>query len=90
MTKAGLINELAISTGYDKRTISLIVEGFMDTVKKQLAEDDDVFLRGFGSFITKQRAAKTARDINKHITVDVPAHRVIRFKPSKEFQNMVR
>ena len=90
MTKAELINELAISTGYDKRTISVIVEGFMDTVKNQLAEDNDVFLRGFGSFVCKHRAAKTARDINRCISVDVPAHRVVHFKPAKDFSAKVR
>ena len=90
MTKAELINELSIATGFDKKTITLILEGTMDCIKNHLAEDEGVFLRGFGTFILKKRAAKTARDINKKSTVFVPEHRVVTFKPSKELSDKVR
>jgi len=90
MTKAELINEIAISTGFDKTSISVILESFMRNVKQSLANDENVYLRGFGSFITKHRAAKIARDINKHTSVHVPAHRVPAFKPSAEFAAEVR
>ena len=90
MTKAELINEIAISTGYDKRTISTIVESMMAHMKKAVADGDNVYLRGFGSFITKKRAAKIARNINKNTSIAVPEHRVPAFKASKEFATQVR
>ena len=90
MTKADLINELALTTGFDKRTISTIVEGFMENVKNNLAEGESVFLRGFGTFTTKTRAAKVARNISQNTSVQVPAHKVPYFKPAKEFAAQVR
>ena len=62
----------------------------MDCIKNHLADDEGIYLRGFGTFILKKRAAKTARDINKKSTVFVPAHRVVNFKPSKELADKVR
>lgn len=90
MTKAELINELAISTGYDKKSITLIVEGFMENVKNNVANGENVYLRGFGSFVTKTRAAKVARNISKNISVHVPEHKVPYFKPAQEFAEQVR
>ena len=90
MTKAELINELAISTGYDKKTISLIVEGFMEQVKNNVANGENVYLRGFGSFVTKTRAAKVARNISKNTSIAVPAHKIAYFKPASEFAEAVR
>jgi DNA-binding protein HU-beta len=55
-----------------------------------LSSGEDVFLRGFGSFIVKQRAQKTGRDISKNTTIIIPAHNVPAFKPSKEFVNKVK
>ena len=90
MTKAELISEIAISTGYDKRTISIVIESFMDEVKKRVIADEGVYLRGFGSFIAKKRAAKIARNITGNTTVKVPAHRVPAFKAAKEFAQAAR
>lgn len=90
MTKAELINEISISTGYDKTTIGLIVESFMTNVKKSVAQGENVYLRSFGSFITRNRAAKVARNINKNTSIQVPAHKIPAFKPAKEFQAEVR
>ena len=90
MTKADIINELSIATGFDKKTITLMLEGTMDCIKNHLAEDEGVYLRGFGTFTLKKRAAKTARNINKKSTVFVPAHRVVNFKPAKDFSEKVR
>ena len=90
MTKAELINELAISTGFDKKSISVIVEGFMDQVKNNVANGENVYLRGFGSFVTKTRAAKIARNISKNTSVQVPAHEIPYSKPADEFSNLVR
>ena len=90
MTKANLINELAITTGLDKKTITLVVENFMKNVKNHVANGEGVYLRGFGSFLTKKRAAKIARNISKNTSVHVPEHRIPYFKPSPEFSNMVK
>ena len=80
MTKAELITEIAISTGFDKTTISAIVESYMSHV---------VYLRGFGTFELKERKEKVARNITKRSTVVVPAHSVPAFKPAKEFKAAV-
>jgi DNA-binding protein HU-beta len=90
MTKAELINEIAISTGFDKKTISLIVESLMDHVKASLAKKENVYLRGFGSFILKTRKAKVARNISKNVSVQVPEHKIVSFKPASELAEEVR
>lgn len=90
MTKAELITAIAIETGYDKTSIARIVESMMDNVKKSVAEGENVYLRGFGSFISKIRAQKVARDISRKMTIDVPAHRIPAFKASVEFANQVK
>ena len=90
MTKADLINEIGISTGYDKKTISVIVEEFMKGVRKNVAKGEPVYLRGFGSFVTKTRAAKVARNISKNTTVVVPEHKIAYFKAAAEFAAEVR
>ena len=90
MTKADLVNEIAISTGFDKTTIGIIVESMMESVKKNLAKGENVYLRGFGSFITKTRAAKIARNISKNTSIKVPQHKVPFFKAYTEFEDQVR
>ncbi|MGM9805258.1 MAG: HU family DNA-binding protein [Candidatus Aphodosoma sp.] len=85
MTKADIVNEIAKTTGVGKEDVSNIVEAFMVCVKDSLAKEDNVYLRGFGSFIVKRRAEKTARNISKNITIKIPAHNIPAFKPSKEF-----
>jgi len=90
MTKADLINEIAISTGYDKTTISIIVESFMGKVKSNIVAGENVYLRGFGSFVTKTRAAKLARNIGKSTSIQVPEHNIPAFKPAAEFMTAVR
>ncbi|MBR0077209.1 MAG: integration host factor subunit beta, partial [Bacteroidales bacterium] len=64
MTKAEIVNEIANKTGIDKNAVQTVVESFMDSVKKSLSADENVYLRGFGSFIVKERAQKTARNIS--------------------------
>ena len=90
MTKAELINEIAIQTGYDKITITNVVESAMQQIKSSVAAGENVFLRGFGSFITKVRAQKVARNIVKKTSVIVPEHKVPAFKPSPEFKEAVK
>lgn len=90
MTKAEIVNEIAKETGIDKVSILKTVESFMENVKDSLAKGDNVYLRGFGSFIVKQRAQKTARNISKNTTIVIPAHQIPAFKPAKTFFESVK
>ena len=86
MTKADIINEIAMATGVQKRDVTVVVESFMETIKNSLLEKkENVYLRGFGSFVIKHRAAKTARNILKNTTMTIEAHDLPSFKPSKSF-----
>jgi len=90
MTKADIVNEISKNTGIEKVTVQKTVEAFMDTIKLSLAKNKNVYLRGFGSFIVKQRAEKTARNISKNTTIIIPAHNIPSFKPSKTFVTKVK
>ncbi|MCQ2346178.1 MAG: integration host factor subunit beta [Paludibacteraceae bacterium] len=89
MTKAELVNNIAIQTGYDRVTIMNIVESAMFTVKKTMAEGQNVYLRGFGSLVIKTRKEKVARNIKSNTSLVVPEHRIPSFKASPEFLNMM-
>ncbi len=89
MTKAEIVNEIAKSTGIDKIEVLTIVESFMEEVKKAMIGGEEVFLRGFGSFIIKERAEKTARNISKGTSIRIPAHKIPAFKPAKTFMSKV-
>ena len=89
MTKAELVNAIAIQTGYDKTTIMNIVESSMYCVKNSLSEGEFVYLRGFGTFGIKQRKARIARNICAKTSVQVPAHKIPYFKPSKDLTKML-
>nr|WP_262897993.1 HU family DNA-binding protein [Phocaeicola dorei] len=85
MTKSELAKKISNTTGVDYATSLSVVEAFMFEVKSALEKGEPVYLRGFGSFILKHRAAKTARNISKNTTVIVPEHDIPSFKPAKEF-----
>ncbi|MBE6310198.1 MAG: integration host factor subunit beta [Bacteroidales bacterium] len=90
MTKAEIVNEISKSTGIDKSSVLTTVEKFMEIVKDSLANNEDVFLRGFGSFIVKTRSQKTARNISKGTTIIIPEHNIPAFKPAKVFMEQVK
>ena len=90
MTKADIVNEISKSTGIDKSTVLETVEKFMGTVKDSLANGQNVYLRGFGSFIVKTRSQKTARNISKSTTIIIPEHNIPAFKPAKVFMEVVK
>ena len=90
MTKAEIVKEVSKSSGIENATVSAVVEGFMATVKGALAKDENVYLRGFGTFEVKTRKAKTGRNITKNTTVIIPEHKVPTFKPCSDFKNMVK
>ena len=85
MTKAEIVAQIAKQTGLDKETVLTVVEKFMENVKTSLVDGEAVYLRGFGSFIIKQRATKTARNINEERSIIIPAHNIPAFKPAKSF-----
>ena len=90
MTKADIVNQIAKLTGVEKIQVQAIVEAFMDSVKAAMAEGQNVYLRGFGSFIIKKRAMKVARNISKNTTITIPEHNIPAFKPSKSFSNEIQ
>ena len=90
MTKADIVNEISKNTGIEKITVQKTVEAFMEAVKDSLVINKNVYLRGFGSFIIKKRAKKTARNISKNTTLIIPAHNIPSFKPAKSFVNKVK
>ena len=90
MTKADIVNEIAKSTGIDKASVLETVEKFMETVKDSLANNENVYLRGFDSFIVKTRSQKTARNISKGTTLIIPEHKIPAFKPAKVFMEQVK
>ena len=89
MTKIEIVREIASKTGLPTKDVMVIVESLMDTIKSSMENGEEVFLRGFGSFIIKRRADKTARNISKNTTVIIPAHDIPAFRPAKEFMEMV-
>ena len=90
MTKADIVNEISKSTGVEKAIILQTVEKFMETVKDSLGKGENVYLRGFGSFIVRKRAQKTARNISKNTTIIIPEHNIPAFKPAKTFMGEVK
>ena len=90
MTKADIVNEITKKTGADKQAVLNTLEAFMDTVKESLSREENVYLRGFGSFIVKKRAQKTARNISMNTTIIIPEHNIPAFKPAKTFTLSVK
>jgi len=90
MTKADLVAKISDKLGIEKGDVQATVETFMEEVKTSLESGDNVYLRGFGSFIIKTRAEKTGRNISKNTTIKIPAHNIPAFKPAKVFVEGVK
>ena len=90
MTKADLITKIADQTGIDKADVSTALETFFSVVKDQLTKGENIYVRGFGSFVNKKRAAKVARNISKNTAIEIPEHFVPSFKPAKIFTEQVK
>ena len=91
MTKADVINQITEATGLQRRDVAAVVESFMETIKDSLLnQKENVYLRGFGSFIIKHRAEKTARIITKNTTITIAAHDLPCFKPAKAFVDQMK
>ena len=85
MQKIEIVDKISRQTGVGGKEALQVVECFMEVVKDSLSNGENVYLRGFGSFVVKYRAEKVARNINKNISVVVPAHDAPAFKPSRDF-----
>ena len=90
MTKAEIVAAVASETGVEKNAVQNVIETFMTVVKNTMKNGENVYLRGFGSFIIKKRAQKTGRNISKNITITIPEHNIPAFKPAKTFMEDVR
>ncbi|MCS2722053.1 integration host factor subunit beta [Bacteroides uniformis] len=90
MTKAEIVREIAEKTGVEKQVVLQVVEGMMESIRNSMINGEEVFLRGFGSFIIKRRAKKVARNISKNTTIVIPAHNIPVFKPAKSFLEKIK
>ena len=90
MTKAEIVASISEKIGVEKVDVQAVVEAFMKEVKDSLSMDENVYLRGFGSYIVKERAEKTVRNISKNTTIIIPAHNIPAFKPAKVFVEQVK
>ena len=90
MTKAEIVADISNKTGIEKVAVQATVEAFMESLKNSMIHGQNVYLRGFGSFIIKKRAEKTGRNISKNTTIIIPAHNIPAFKPAKTFVNKVK
>lgn len=90
MTKAEVINEIAEKTGIDKADVSAAVEAFFSVVKSTMSDGENIYIRGFGSFVNKKRARKVARNISKNTAIIIDEHYIPSFKPSKVFVEKIK
>ena len=89
MTKADIIKQIARETGVEAATVLAVVEGFMKEVRAAQIRKENVFLRGFGTFLIKRRKEKKGRNITKNTTIVIPAHDIPAFKPSPDFHRLL-
>lgn len=90
MTKAEVISEISDKTGIPKEDVQATVEAFFSVVKTSMSDGNNIYIRGFGSFINKKRAKKIARNISKNTAIVIDAHHVPSFKPSKVFVEKIK
>ena len=90
MTKAQIIEQIIASTGLEKPSVTVTVEAIMETIKQNMANGENIYLREFGTFLLKKRAEKTGRNITKGTSMKIPAHFIPAFKPAKEFAAVVK
>ena len=90
MRKADLIAEISDKTGVPKVDVLVTLEAFFKEVKNALSGGQNVYIRGFGSFITKKRARKIGRNIKKNVAIEIPEHHIPAFKPAKVFVEGVK
>ena len=90
MRKADLVSNISDKTGVPKVDVLVTLETFFTEVKDSLAAGENVYVRGFGSFIVKKRAKKIGRHIKKNKAIEIPEHYIPSFKPAKVFVELVK
>ena len=90
MRKAELITKISDKTGIEKVDVMVTLETMFREIKKSLIVGENIYIRGFGSFVAKKRAAKVGRNISKNVFVEIPEHFIPAFKPAKEFVQQVK
>jgi DNA-binding protein HU-beta len=90
MTKADVISQIAKKTDLSKEEVSQCIESFINVVKDSMAEGNNIYIRGFGSFINKKRARKTARDMSRNTSIIVEEHFIPKFLPGREFKERIK
>jgi DNA-binding protein HU-beta len=90
MRKADLVNAIADKTGIAKVDVLVTLESFFTEVKDTMGNGENVYVRGFGSFVIKKRAKKVGRNIKKNKAIEIPEHFIPSFKPAKVFTEHVR
>ncbi|MDZ4840289.1 MAG: HU family DNA-binding protein [Bacteroidota bacterium] len=90
MTKADVVSDIATKTGMDRKVVQDVVEQFFTVLKDNMSKGNNIYFRGFGSFILKNRAKKIARNIAKGTSLEIPPHTVPAFKPAKTFVEEIR
>jgi len=90
MRKAEIIADIVKSTGLDKVVVEATVEAIMTTIKDSMTNGENIYLREFGTFLLKKRAAKIGRNISKGTSMKIPAHFIPAFKPSREFASVIK
>lgn len=86
MTKADIVDRIALATGLTKIETEAVVEGFLTTVVEAVSAGERIELRGFGSFRAVERAPRTARNPRTDTPVPVPRRLAPVFKPALEFR----
>jgi len=89
MTKADIVTDIVNKTGIEKVVVLGVVESLMESIKKSMVNGENVYFRGFGSFVLKKRAEKLGRNITKNTTVKIPAHMIPSIKFCNEFMDEV-
>jgi DNA-binding protein HU-beta len=90
MRKSEIVTEIMNKTGLEKVAVEAAVEAFMETIKSSMGKGENIYLRGFGTFLLKKRAKKVGRNISKGTSVNIPAHMIPQFKPAKEFVTKIK
>lgn len=90
MRKADIVSRVTEMTGVPKVDVLVSLEAFFKEVKNSLKAGENVYVRGFGSFILKKRAKKIGRNIKKNVAIEIPEHYIPAFKPAKVFADQIK
>jgi integration host factor subunit beta len=88
MTKADLVEKVARATELARKDAEVVVEEIFENIIQALNRAEKIELRGFGSFRVRERASRRGRNPKTGAPVDIPAKRVVYFKPGKELKEL--